>query len=418
MTRIVSLTPSRVERDTRTFKEASSFARHGIESIVVEGIPSALPPDRMAFRLHRPVPAPGPRAADPEPAPAADPGVARAAWRRLPRPLRAAAERVLRVPLTIARYLVMEWREAAALPPADLYWLHAYHQFPQTWLAARRCRVPFVYDAHDYYPEVIEGGESTALESRLMRGFYLAVERVCTRAAAEVVTVSDGVAGLIAARNGRRPLLVRNCAELRWLTEDGPDVRTSAGVPDGDFLLVMPGNHKTGMRAVDEAVDAFAQLSERAHLAFVGDGYGEVAERVAALGLSERVHLLPAVASATVPAFIRTADAVAVLYVPSVPAIEFALPNGFFAGIAAGLPLLWPPGLPEIRRLAEHHGLGVAIEPEDPASIAAGVRELLDNPERLARLRENVQRARAELNWEAEERTLLEIAGRLTDGRG
>jgi glycosyltransferase involved in cell wall biosynthesis len=414
MTRIVSLTPSRVERDTRTFKEASSFARHGIESIVVEAIPSALAPDRLAFQLHGSEPGP----AAPAPAPAGDPGFVRSAWRRLPRPLSGAAARVLRVPLTIARYLLKEWRSAAELPQADLYWLHAYQQFPQTWLAARRRRVPFVYDAHDYYPQVIAGGEATALEERFMRGFYLAIERLCSRAAAEVVTVSDGVADLIAARSGRRPLLIRNCAELRWLTDDGPDVRTAAGVAAGDFLLVMPGNHKTRMRAVDEAVDAFAQLPEHAHLAFVGDGYGEVAEHVARLGLGARVHLLPAVPSADVPAFIRTADAVAVLYLPTMPAIEFALPNGFFAGIAAGLPLLWPPRLPEIRRLAEQHDLGVAIEPSDPASIASGVRELLDDPERLTRLRENVRLARTELNWEVEERTLLALAGRLTDGHG
>jgi len=414
VTRIVSLTPSRVERDTRTFKEASSFARHGIESIVIEGIPSALATDRFEFRLERPEPDLETAA----PAPAADPGSARSAWRRLPGPLRGFVERALRVPLTIAQYLLREWHAAAALPPADLYWLHAYYQFPQTWLAARRRGVPFVYDAHDYYPQVIEGGESTKLEARAMRGFYLAVERACVRTAAEVVTVSDGVADLIDARYGRRPLLVRNCAELRWLHDDGPDVRTSAGVPADEFLLVMPGNHKAGMRAIDQAVDAFALLPERAHLAFVGDRYDEVAERVRRLGLGARVHLLPAVPAADVPAFIRTASAVAVLYVPSVPAIEFALPNGFFAGIAAGLPLLWPPRLPEIRRLAELYELGVPIEPEEPASIAAGVRELLDDPEQLARLRDNARRARAELNWETEERTLLALAGRLTDGRG
>ena len=71
--------------------------------------------------------------------------------------------------------------------------------------------------------------------------------------------------------------------------------------------------------------------TERAHLAFVGDGYRALRERVERLGLEDRVHVLPAVAAVEVPAFIRTADAVAVLYTPSVSGIEFALPNGFLS---------------------------------------------------------------------------------------
>jgi glycosyltransferase involved in cell wall biosynthesis len=417
VTRVVSLTPSRVERDTRTFKEASSFARHGLDSVVVEALPSRTSSEAFAFRLETST---GPGRHDT--ATAANPSsdaarTSRSAWRRMPAPVRLVVERALRVPLTIASYLAAARRDAAILPAADLYWLHGYPQFPQAWLAARREGVPLVYDAHDFYPQVIEGGEATALERLVMRGFYLAIERASVRAAAEVVTVSDGVANLIADRNGRRPIVVRNCAELRGLADDGPDVRSAAGLAPDDFLVVMPGNHKAGMRAVDEAIDAFARLPDRAHLAFVGDGYGAVAERVERLGMARRVHLLPAVPAADVPAFIRSADAVAVLYLPTMPAIEFALPNGFFAAIVAGLPLLWPTRLPEIRRLAEEHGLGVAIEPEDPASIVAGVLELLDEPRRAAALRENVRLASEVLNWETEERRLFELVARLTKAR-
>ncbi len=433
MTRIVSLTPSRVERDTRTFKEATSFARHRHESIVVEAAASDLVAANLPFRLVREEPSPAvsgegakPGASESPPASAlpdasGSPGAgapsARAAYRRLPRPLRAGAERALRVPITLARYLLAERRAAAALPAADLYWLHGYHQFPQTWLAARRHRAPIVYDAHDFYPQVIEGGEATAIERRAVRGFYLAVERACVRAAAQVLTVSDGVADLIAQHSGERPLVVRNCAELRGLRVDGPDVRSAAGLGDDAFVVVMPGNHKAGMRAVSEAIEAVALLPGHAHLVFVGDGYADVGAEVDRRGLGDRVHLLPAIVAVDVPAFIRTADAVAVLYLPTMPAIEYALPNGFFAAIAAGLPVLWPRRLPEIRRLAEEHGLGVAIEPAEPASIAAGVRELLEDPERRAALADNVRRAGDVLNWEVEEARLLEVVKRLTGGR-
>jgi glycosyltransferase involved in cell wall biosynthesis len=417
LTRIVSLTPSRIDRDTRTFKEAASFARHGMESVVVEGVASGVEPERLPFQLH------GTGSSIQAEAPAGARVVGartsvRGAWRKLPRRLTDGVERTLRTPLTIYGYLAAARATADSLPAAELYWLHGYHQFPTAWLAARRRRAPLLYDAHDFYPEVIEGGDGTRIDRAVMRWFYLAIERRCVHSAAEVVTVSDGVADLIARRTGRRPVVVRNCAEVRGMAVDGPDVRTAAGVAPDDFLVVMPGNHKTGMRAVDEAVEAFATLPARAHLAFVGDGYQATAEEVERRGLGDRIHLLPAVAGADVPAFIRTADAVAVLYVPIMSAIEFALPNGFFSAIAAGLPLLWPRNLPEIRRLAQEHDLGVPIEPLEPASIAAAVHDLLEHPDRVAALRANVERARDVLNWEVEERGLLDIVARLTNGRG
>jgi glycosyltransferase involved in cell wall biosynthesis len=416
MTRIVSLTPSRIDRDTRTFKEAASFARHGMESVVVEAIASEAQPRGMPFRLHRIGPAGDATAAaaDDDGGSTAPPGP----WGRVSRPARGVANRALRVPLTAGRYLAAGRAAAASLPAADVYWLHGYHQLPQAWLAARRHRAALVYDAHDFYPEVIEGGEATAIERRAMRAFYLGVERSCARAASEIVTVSDGVAGLIFERTGRRPTVIRNCAELRDLPDDGPDVRTAAGVGPEDFLVVMPGNHKAGMRAVDEAVEAFAALPDAAHLAFVGSGYAGVVERAARLGLGSRVHALAPVPAEQVPTFIRSADAAAVLYVPTSRNIEHALPNGFFSAIAAGLPVLWPARLREIARLAAEHDLGLPIEPLEPTSIAAGVRALLDDAGRLRSLRANVERARAVLNWEAEERRLMGVVARVMNGRG
>src|SRR4051812_15182808 len=191
MARVVSLTPSRVDRDSRTYKQAASMARLGHDSVVVEAQRSALDCD-LPFTLHRPGGAPAAEASAVGPTAPPPPPVR--AWRALPAPARRAVERALRVPLTIALYLRAERETAASLPVADLYWLHGYHQFPAVWLAARRQRAPFVYDAHDYYAEIIEGGATGSLEGAAMRAFWRAVDRLCTRAAAEVVTVSDGLA--------------------------------------------------------------------------------------------------------------------------------------------------------------------------------------------------------------------------------
>jgi glycosyltransferase involved in cell wall biosynthesis len=396
MKRIVSLTPSSVERDSRTFKQAASMARFGYVSHVVEGRPSRLAGDGLAFTVEPAEPAP-PAAAAGGAAPAAVAPASR---------VRGAIERVLTVPLTIVNYLAGQRSLARRLPAADLYYLHAYDQFPAVWLAARRHGAPFVYDAHDFYPEFLEGGQPTRLESWLMRRFYLVIESRCARSAAAIVTVSDGVADLYERHCGRRPTVVRNCAELRVADAPRDDVRHVVGVPEEAFLLVAVGNHKPGTRAIAQAVESLTLTPSHVHLAFVGAGYEEFEPLAASLGVADRAHFVAPVSAPHVPRFIATADASLILYVPVLEDIEHALPNGLFSSIAAGLPLLYPE-LAEIGRIAREHDLGVPIDPRVPASIAAGASAMADG--RAAAFRANAERARAVLNWEHEETVLAEL---------
>jgi glycosyltransferase involved in cell wall biosynthesis len=53
------------------------------------------------------------------------------------------------------------------------------------------------------------------------------------------------------------------------------------------------------------------------------------------------------------------------------------------------------------------HGLGVVCDPADPRSIARAI-AVVTGPE-APRYRANVRRAAAELNWEADERRLLDL---------
>ncbi len=130
MTRVVSITPVPVERDSRTFKHAASLARLGYESVVLEGAPSGLGgelPFELASVTRRPAAAPGPAGS---PSAAAD------------RPRRSAAMRAVRraldLPITLGAQLRWNLRTHRALPPADLYYLHSYNQFLAVALKARR----------------------------------------------------------------------------------------------------------------------------------------------------------------------------------------------------------------------------------------------------------------------------------------
>jgi glycosyltransferase involved in cell wall biosynthesis len=226
------------------------------------------------------------------------------------------------------------------------------------------------------------------------------------RKAAAVVTVNDGIARLIEQRFGRSAMVLRNAHDPRFEKPVEATIRDVIGIADDDFLIVCVGQFKSGM-AVEEAVNAAALLPSRYHLAFVGPGYPSYSELLERENVADRVHFLPPVEPPQVVPFIRAADAGIVLYYPLSPSHQNCLPNGFFQPIAAGLPVIYPE-LPEIRRIAEQYELGIPIDPQDTASIAAGARRLEDRAF-ISRLRRNVENSRGKISWEQEEQRLRQL---------
>ena len=408
--RVVTLTSIAVERDSRTFKQASSMSRLGCESVVVEHLPSEHR-DALPFELRTVEQAPSGRLSE--------------AWRAFGR-LRHRAWGVLRrlgpsrtrTTRTRLRHYVAGFlwlfgpTTARATPDADLYYLHGYFQYPAVYLRTRRRRIPFIYDAHDFYSAFAPRGTRA---DRMQSWFRDRIEAACVRRAAEVVTVSSGCADLIESRFGRRPTVVRNCADLRLDEPAGTDVRRAAGLGEDAFLIVLARNAKPGL-AFDEALAALKGLPESVHLAFVGAGYGPYEEMSRRDGLASRVHFMPPVKPTQVNSVIASADVVAILYRDASPNTMHMLPNSFFHAVAAGLPILYP-DQPALRALATRYDLGLPIDAADPESIAAQVTTLLEQPATRARYRANAERARETLNWEHEERVLAELVDRVLDNR-
>ncbi len=394
---VVSVTSVPVERDSRTYRHAASLARLGYRSIVVEERASEGLDGHMPFELLAAEPGTD-RSASQDGAQGGDRGSATVPERGLSRGasfLKGAAEPFL----ILLGYLKSNRRTTRVLPSAELYYLHSFWQYPAVRRACRRTGAAYIYDAHDSYwdVEAIPGGPLV----KLLLG---RAERRCVEGAAGFSTVSEGVAELLERRYGRRPRVIRNCHDSRLDEPVERDLRATLGLGDDDLLLVMPGNAKPG-DAIEEAVEALGALPDNCHLAFVGRGYEA---RVTASAVSERVHLLPPVAPTEITSFIESADAALILYRPDDRNYQSALPNRFFHAVAAGLPLLYPP-LSEIRRLAEEHELGLAIDPTDPGSIAAAAGRLAQNRELLGRYRENVAAARPKLSWEHEESAVDEL---------
>jgi glycosyltransferase involved in cell wall biosynthesis len=294
---------------------------------------------------------------------------------------------------------------ARSLPDASLYYLHSPLQYPA--LRLRRRHVPFVYDAHDFY-----AADRTDEPWDRLVGWF---ERRCVRDATEVVTVTEGCAGLIENCFGRRPVVVPNVHDPRIDEPPREDLRTALRLGADAFLIVMVGNTKPGT-AVEEALAALTQLPDHVHLAFVGGGWDAYAALVAEHGLTGRIHLQPPVPPAQIAPLIASADAAAILYFALTPDYLHALPNRLFLPISAGLPLIYPEALREMRALASEYGLGIGFNPQDPSSLVTAVTQLLAVGGPRERYRENARRAARTLTWERQEPRLRAIIEASLDG--
>jgi glycosyltransferase involved in cell wall biosynthesis len=318
-------------------------------------------------------------------------------------------------PLAFARHLATYLNQyffqvLFVAPRADIYYLHAFYQFPAVFILCLRYRAKMIYDAHDFYLHLKDDPSISSYWKNWVIPFERAVERACVRFADDVVTVNDGIAALMRKEFGCEPLILRNAHDFRLDKPPARTIRQAIGLPPDAFLVVSIGNCKPGT-ALEPMLDALAALPHHVHVAFLGGGYPSFDGCLASRGIEGRVHPVGRVLPQEVVPFAASADAAILLYYGRTANYPNALPNGFFQSIAAELPLIYP-GLDQIRRVAERYNLGIMANPQDSSEIKSALQVLIEDDGRRIAIRENLRRIRQELCWEREEQVLKAIFDR------
>ena len=227
-----------------------------------------------------------------------------------------------------------------------------------------------------------------------------------------VVTVSEGVARLIERVSGRRAAIIRNCHDDRRDRAPAADLRARLHLTEADRLCVVVGNYKRGM-ALRVAVAAMALLPPRFHLAFLGAAMSEPISARSTRGWPGESIVGHAAAADEIVETIRSADLGLVLYEPISENYRYALPNGFFQVVAAGLPVIRAP-LPEIEAVIGEYRIGRCLTALTPEELAAAI---LHAERNAAGLRAAAVALGRELRWENEARRLMRLIDDLTAER-
>jgi glycosyltransferase involved in cell wall biosynthesis len=301
----------------------------------------------------------------------------------------------------------------------DVLHAHDADSLEPVGAAARRLRVPFVYDAHELWLKQLRRGRSRAYWSAFI-AYYALIERLYAPRAAAAVTVSAPIAAYLEHHYHRQFELIPNYPEV------GPDlirheIRAlpgTASIPAEAPIVLRLGGLTPG-RGVEQLVAAMVDVPH-AHLVFLGAGplTGAVVSEAGELGIGGRVHVLAPVPEEEVVGYAASA---AVGVSPAIATSlndAYSLPNKLFQYMAAGIPVV-ASDFKHLQEIVVTPGAGILADMRRPATLAAALNAILGDTQRAREMGANARRAvLTTFNWASASQTLLAIYRRLEDSAG
>jgi glycosyltransferase involved in cell wall biosynthesis len=337
-------------------------------------------------------------------------GAAPAGARQASLPRRAASSLVRRlsIPLTIRS----QGRFAAQVAPkADLYHGMAYMGVPIALRLAKRDRASAVYDARDIYMDAA----NLARMRGPMRWLIARAERGWARKADRVITVNKPYAEVMAGRFGvPEPVIVMNCAYRYTPPDPRPRRFHEALGLDASASVVLYQGGFSRDRGIEQLIEAVPTVPG-AVLVLMGYGGLEELLRAEEARSGGRVRVLPAVPPIELLSWVASADVVAMPIQPTTLNHRLTTPNKLFEAMAAGVPIV-ASDLPGMAPYVREANCGALCDAEQPTSIAAAIRSILEAPaaERAAFGTRALAAAHEHYNWETQVGKLFAEYGRLT----
>lgn len=259
---------------------------------------------------------------------------------------------------------------------------------------ARLAGRPFVYNIRDLYPDMAIGGDIVPPNG--WAGRWEKMHRSALKRAARVIVLGDDMRDRILAKGvaPERVVVVRDGTSFPASMPERSDPvveEIRSGFP---FVALHAGN--LGFYGAWGTLLKAAEMlrNENAALVFVGDGANRAALETSAAG-SPNVRFLPFRPFEQVPHVMMAGDVHIVTIKRGLEGV--VVPSKLYSILAAGRPVLAvAPDSSDAARIVTESGCGLAADPDDPAAVAAAIRELRGNPARLSemgrRARETAQK--------------------------
>lgn len=256
---------------------------------------------------------------------------------------------------------------------------------------SRRHRVPFIMEVRDLWPAIFV--DLGVIRNRKVIRLLELWEMNLYRSAAKIVTVTDSFRDNLVARgiSPQKVVTITNGADTEYwqpAPERGTALRKELEL-NGSFVVLYIGAHGISQGLIAQ-VRAAARLQDLPHVQFVFVGEGadkkKLEAEAARLGI-KNVRFLPPVGKESVRDYYTMAD-LCLVPLRNIPLFDTFIPSKMFEIMAVGRPIL-ASLRGEAADILNRSVAALVVPPEDDGAVAATIRDLVQNPDRLMKMAAN-----------------------------
>ena len=250
-----------------------------------------------------------------------------------------------------------------------------------------------VYDAHELFTE-----QKEIVTRPVIQKMWLKVEQFALPKFLHGYTVNDFIAEEFKRRYGVNYGIVRNLpnykAELSTQSEQPPFIIYQGAVNEG--------------RSFETLVPAMAAVNGKLLVCGEGNFFNELKVLINKHEVADKIELRGYVSPAELATLTPRASVAVMLFENTGLNQYYSLANRFFDYIMAGIPQVCV-DFPEYKKLNNQYHVAYMIPDTQSKTIAEALNNLLNDNVLYKNLKENCLKAREVLNWENEEKILLDF---------
>ena len=265
------------------------------------------------------------------------------------------------------------------------------------YFASKLRRKKRVYDAHELFTELKEIVTRPAIQK-----VWLTVEKYALPKYPNGYTVNDFIANEFKKKYTVEYAVVRNLPKLVKV-DHKPDMSNP--------FIIYQGAVNEG-RSFETLIPAMKHVSARLVICGNGNFFNQVQQLIKDEGVEEKVELKGMVPPEELRKLTPRAYAAVMLFEATGLNQFQSLANRFFDYIMAGVPQVCV-NYPQYKKLNDKYEIASLIGDTDAMTIAHALNNLLHDDVYYHTIRRNCLKAREELNWQSEEKVLLDFYNRL-----
>ncbi len=256
-----------------------------------------------------------------------------------------------------------------------------------------------VYDAHELFTE-----QKEIVTRPTVHKFWLAVEKFAVPKFKKGYTVNQFIADELQRRYSVHYSIVRNLPLFTRLSfGEGPGVR----------FIIYQGAVNQG-RSFETLIPAMQYVNAKLKIFGKGNFFEQVKQLIKDYKVEDKVELLGSVVPAELKQITHQAYIAVTLFERTGLNQFYSLSNRFFDYLMAGVPQVCV-NYPEYKKINDKHNIALMVDDTSIKTIAEALNRLLNEEALHEHLRLNCVKARELLNWQEEEKGLVEFYKRLSD---